>query len=439
MSLQRTLLSNSVFRVLNIIAQFFITILLTRLMGVEGYGSFSLLVAAANVFNLLTSLGLEAGITYHTASGKISLGGIAWLSVCIVGFQILLWLGIDLAYLAMSGGHIMGDLLQGWQLPAVIALIISISLTDKLTALFNGYHFYTLLNKTLLYTNLAILAVFAACWLLIDRLSPDDYILLFVTGALLQWVILLIIFLQHKEGPFTLQRVPMKLLANLFSFIMIVYAANLVQFLAYRADYWILEHYHPHEKELGWYALAVKLVQFFWIVPNLLATILLPNVAAQSSWANSTNISRLLRIMNGINLFLGLMSILVVALIIRIFFGADYAPSAGLFLWLLPGTLLFCSATVLAAYFSGINKPIINLYGSLICLVVVIVLDLLLIPGSGKEGAAIASMLAYSVTTIYMIAVFCIKTAQPVTSLLIPGKQDIQSFYQTIQKLIGKK
>jgi O-antigen/teichoic acid export membrane protein len=438
MSLHQTLFSNSVYRLLNIIAQFLITIILTRLMGVQGYGIFSLVIAVANIFNLFTSLGLDSGITFHTASDKVPFGGIVWLTAIIVTAQIVLWLLTDVIYQGISGEHVMGQLLNGWQVAAIIMLIVSISVTEKFTALFNGYHLYSLLNRFLLFTNLIILALFIFLWFNYENLSPETYILIFIISSVLQSLFLLIAFRVTTGWQFSFRRVPLNVLKNFFSFIMIVYVANLVQFLAYRADYWILEHYYPQQKELGWYALAVKLVQFFWIVPNLLASIIFPNVADQKKGVSKENISRLIRVMNAINLVLGLLCVVVVGWLIRIFFGSDYEPSIRLFLLLLPGALFFCITTVLAAYFSGINKPVNNLYASLICLVVVIVLDFLLIPELGKQGAAIASSIAYIVTTIFMLITFCIQESQPIVKLLLPGTRDIKSVYNTIQQLIGR-
>ncbi|HTD95050.1 MAG TPA: hypothetical protein VK644_14595, partial [Chitinophagaceae bacterium] len=66
------LVGNVVFRSLNIAMNILITVLLTRLMSVEGYGIFSLLVANASIFNLVTCLGVESGITYHYSSKDIA-------------------------------------------------------------------------------------------------------------------------------------------------------------------------------------------------------------------------------------------------------------------------------------------------------------------------------------------------------------------------------
>jgi len=68
-----------------------------------------------------------------------------------------------------------------------------------------------------------------------------------------------------------------------------------------------------------------------------------------------------------------------------------------------PGYLIFTITTILAAYFSANRLLKVNLVGSVICCVLMILLDLLLIPTLSYRGAAIANLIAYSITTAYFI------------------------------------
>ena len=63
--------ANIIYRILNVIVVFIINILISRLMGVAGYGLLSLLIVNASIFNLVSSLGADAGISYNTAAGFI--------------------------------------------------------------------------------------------------------------------------------------------------------------------------------------------------------------------------------------------------------------------------------------------------------------------------------------------------------------------------------
>jgi len=70
---------------------------------------------------------------------------------------------------------------------------------------------------------------------------------------------------------------------------------------------------------------------------------------------------------------------------------------------MIPGYLLFTITTILAAYFSANRLLRINLIGSILCCLLMLLLDLLLIPVFSYIGAAIANLIAYSITTVYFI------------------------------------
>jgi len=86
--------------------------------------------------------------------------------------------------------------------------------------------------------------------------------------------------------------------------------------------------------------------------------------------------------------------------------------------------MLFSIATLLAAFFGGRNQLHVNLWGSVLCLGVIGSLDLILIPVYGMRGAAIASSIGYSITGIYFLIQYAVRSGHSVLSLLLPHKAD---------------
>lgn len=419
MALNKTIAANSIYRLLNIGIQLLITILLTRLMGIAGYGLISLLIASVAIFNMVTSVGLDSAITYHIASGKLTLQHIYWF----IGIVLLIQIGVtvlaDVVAVYFTGAHLLS-----FTLPVLLLFVISTSVTEKITALLNGFHFYTLLNRWLVITNAVMMLVWLVLWFFVRAWQPENYLLLYVALTALQTLLLLIVFRIASGQSFSF-RAPAREQLRLFAaYAFVEYIANLLQFVAYRADYWILDFYYD-KKELGWYALAVKLSQFFWVVPNLAYSILFPVISNQLPGSETSNITRVIRIMNLANLLLMILCAVTAGWIIPFVFGVQFAPSAPLLLLLLPGVWLYSITTVLGAYFSGIYRPEITLYSAAICLSVILLFDFLLIPGWGKTGAAIASTIAYSVTTFYNMYRYCTMAQQPIAKLLIPQKGDM--------------
>lgn len=398
------LAANVVYRALNVVILFAVNILLSRLAGVTGYGLLSLLIANATIFNLLSGFGIDSAITFHTASGRISPAKLVGFLLGVVFFQLIA-LSVIETIVWFTTGHtwlLRTDLSQaGWG----IALVIAISLIEKYSALLIGRQLFSLFNRSVLLANLLLLATVVLLYFS-NGIELIWLIRIYVLFQLLQAIFLMIAYHyldQHRLAMAIPARTDWKLF---FSYSLLAFVINLVQFLAYRVDYWILDHYRG-EQELGWYSVAVKLAQFFWILPLLFASIIFPKVANREQPLDDGKMLALIRVMNWLNIGIGLILFFLSQFLVPFLFGKIYTESALLFNILLPGVILFCIATILASWFGGRNKLRVNLGGSLICLLVIVILDFWLIPLNGMKGAAIASSVAYGITAIYFMVVYC--------------------------------
>jgi len=428
MGFAATLASNSFYRLLNTGVVFFTTILLSRLAGPQGYGLLSLLIVNASFFNLLTSMGAESAITFKTASKKLNVekttGFIYILLViqllCIAFFEGFYYLWNDRFWL-----FALPNVAWGW---AGLGFFISISLVDKYTALLNGNHLYTWCNKAILAVNIILMAALSVLFLLQPVANPIFYISIYIGCNCLQAVALIVAFHVFKERSFKVALPRRSEVIAFFSYAGVVFFSNLVQFVAYRIDFWLVNAYRT-ETELGFYALAVKLVQLFWILPALFATIIFPKVSSSKQDFNHEQLGTLIRVLNTTNVVAALVCFLLAPVVISVLFGTVYDESILPFQILLPGIVLFSITTVLAAYFAGMGQLKINFFGSLLCAVVILVLDLFLIPQKGIAGAAIASSVGYGVTTFYFIIRYQKKSGIPAKRLLLATKTDVKQVY----------
>ena len=419
MGLGNILAANTVYRVLNIGATFILTVLLSRLMGAAGYGLFSLIIVSTTIYNLISGFGAEAGITYHGAAGTFN-------TTKLLSFVFIIVIG-QLGFLFLIGLIYKFIYHQNWfgmyNLWPVIFIFLSISLTDKYNALFYGYHKYSLSNKIIAIGNLLCLLAFMILYFFSTTINFQNYLELYAVINLLQAIFIVVTF--HKTT--RLPVVVVKPLRNewkiFFSYSLITALANFIQFLAYRVDYWIL-NYYKGEEALGVYSVAVKLVQFFWIIPVLFAGMLFPGTAAKRNEFNEEAMRSLLRVMNSFNLITGVVTFFMINWFIPFFFGNEYAESTAAFQWLLPGIFLFCNTSVLAAYFAGKNLLTVNLITSLTGFAVIVLLDFLLIPGFGTQGAAISSSIGYSIATGYSIWKYLEVSGASLSEMFIIKKSD---------------
>jgi O-antigen/teichoic acid export membrane protein len=434
MSFGRLLARNIMFRVLNIAVNLIIIILLTRLMGTAGYGVLSLLVANASVFSLVSCLGSESGITYHYASGSMQRSKIFSIIYSIIFFQLAL-LGItEIIHFSITGHY---WLLRGHELKFLLwglLYLFSLTVIDKYTAFLNSHHLYTLANKIIFFSNLIALLLFGGLFYLCEQQELFFYLQVFILTTFIQALMLFALFHIKTGQPLRFSATDKNDRKLFFSYSFIVFITNVIQFLAYRVDYWLLDYFRDSES-LGLYALAMRICQLFWVIPILFAGIIFPRVADTEIKFSTGDFLKLLRITHTGLLVIMIAAAFTAGWFIPFFFGRDFSHSLRVFLYLLPGFYLFSINILLAAYFAGKSKLKINLTASSICFILVFALDLWLIPEYGIEGAAIASCIAYAAASVYSIVRFSRMEKKSFFSLFIIQKGDwheIKSFFNII-------
>jgi O-antigen/teichoic acid export membrane protein len=162
-----------------------------------------------------------------------------------------------------------------------------------------------------------------------------------------------------------------------------------------------------------------------------------PVVAAKTAY-DETRMQSLIRGMNLLNVVAGIVLFFLVPYFIPLLFGMEYENSVSLLQILLPGVILFCIATVLAAYFAGKKKLKTNLGGSLLCLVTIFILDMVLIPEMGMKGAAIAASISYGLTAVYFIIAYCYSQHTSIAKLFIPQRSDYTRIGGILKSLMSK-
>ena len=407
MNFSRLLIRNIVFRGLSISAGLIVTILLTRLMGTEGYGALALLIANASVFSLVSCLGSESGITYHYAADSMQRSKIFSIIYLIIFFQLVLLTAVEFIFYNISGHYWLIEKSEMKFLSWSLIYLFSLTIIDKYTAFLNGSHLYTLANKIVFFTNIITLLLFGGLYFFYEKRETIFYLQIFIISNFIQALIMVIAFHWFSKQPLLFTRIAKNDWKIFFSYSSLVFVTNVIQFFAYRIDYWLVDYYSGSDA-LGLYSLAVRLGQLFWVLPLLFASIVFPRVADKKMNYDGFAFLRLLRITNAFLLLALILAAALANLVIPLFFGEDFRNSVTAFLYRLPGIFLFSTNIMLAAYFAGINRLKVNFIGSTMCFLLVLLLDLWLIPLNGINGAAIASSIAYAAATIYSVWQFIV-------------------------------
>jgi O-antigen/teichoic acid export membrane protein len=416
MGLLQQVTINGVYRIGFLVFQLLNTVLISRLTGPAGFGIYSLVIVNANLLLVFSSLGIPAGILYHASAKDLSLSRmekIIWVSTMI---QLALALVLETLYHGISGTF--------WIWPSTgslagifgIVFFLSIVITEKYYALYNGFHRFPLYNLIILIFAVLLFIVLIVQTQSVPATSAvNSIIITYIVVQVLQTIFLVAIFHRKKIGRLTIAD-SAGVQRKFFTYSFYAFLANALYFLVTRVDFWIL-NYFKGESELGLYALSSRIGQMFLVLPTLFAGVVLPSITAKKIGADK--LESMFRILNSLNLLFMFALALIASWLLIFMFGEEFRGSVMPLVLLLPGIFFLSAQTLLAAYFAAVGAPSVNLYSTILSLAIVLVLDFLLIPMHGATGAAAASTIAYFAGCLYTYRMYIAKEKYPWSQLLM--------------------
>jgi O-antigen/teichoic acid export membrane protein len=186
-----------------------------------------------------------------------------------------------------------------------------------------------------------------------------------------------------------------------------IFGANAINIINYQADI-VLVGYFLTATDVGYYAVAVSLSRFFWIIPQAIQTITYP--ATSEYWANNnhsalqTMIAKSMKYSACILLPIGLGVGFFAEDIITTVFGEEFIYSVLPFLILLVGTMINgAMQRPIGSILYSIGMPDLNLKIFASAAMANIILNLILIPHFGIAGAAVATTISLSLITLLIL------------------------------------
>jgi O-antigen/teichoic acid export membrane protein len=200
------------------------------------------------------------------------------------------------------------------------------------------------------------------------------------------------------------------------------YGGNVAAYLNYRVDEIIIAMLLPPE-QLGFYVIAVGLVEQLWILPGAVANALLPHLTN----SRDHHLALPATIARHVMVWVGVVCLLVFVLadvVVRVLYSSAFAPAVAPLRWLLPGIFTLSIGKVLVAELLAREKPRYAVWATGIATLVNIVGNLLLVPRMGISGAALASSISYSLLTLILTWYYLRETSVPWTALA-PCRSDL--------------
>jgi O-antigen/teichoic acid export membrane protein len=396
------------------------TIVLARLLGPAGWGTYFVAQSLFLLLTLLAGLGVEHGIAYYVGARK-------WgaRAAYRAALKVAILAGCAAAALGLGARAIAPSAFAGLSMWLTAAVVVALPFglvrfyVSYVALAIDRYEAYTLMSAlqallalvfavpaavlfgvggAIVATTLATVAVGVTAALWAERRFPPS----------------------HAAEPGQLGRA--------ISFGIKGYAANALQLLNYRLDVFILSAV-ASTAAVGRYSLAVAMTALIWLLPDALSEVLFPRVARlgrrEDEVAREMVETKSLR---HASLLVATATVLLAAalmLLVVPVFGEEFRRAVTLGLILLPGAALVGVSSVLAAIIVGRGKPIYTLYGALVVTPLTVLLYALLIPWRQAEGAAIASTLSYLGSFLLALWFYRRITRRPVLPLLVPTRSEL--------------
>ena len=372
--------------------QFIAFLLFAKMLGAENQGVLTVFVTAGQIIALLLSLGLPGGITYFVGKDR-SLFLPVVANCCKLVLALLPLLILVLYVLPID------KLFNVYLIRAYVPyLLISIFFLT-----FSGIFQVSILSiKKYLYYNLfsfgagfimlilAVLIWFAP--VVYNKLNLSILAYLVSYGMVFIYGATLVI----KESMVTNNKGGVQSFWEQFKVGLRGFISSIAALLLFRLDIFLVA-YFLSLKEVGVYSIAVFSAEIVTKIPTWSAGILIPMVASNEGGHVKRTVylfysAIIIALFSGLLFLLGILNF---SNLISNIIGKDFTGVETCLLLLLPRVIMQSGVGILAANLAGKGFPWYHPVGCTFPLIMIILLDIILIPRWGINGAALGSSLAY--------------------------------------------
>lgn len=181
------------------------------------------------------------------------------------------------------------------------------------------------------------------------------------------------------------------------------YISNLSNYLNYRLDQWLIKVYLSYSS-LGIYSVATGLSEKFWMVSDSISSVLYPEVSETKNLKKITQgIDKMILIVFFSGIIIWIIIYFIFDYVVIFVYGYDFIKVSIIIKILFPGIILFSIVKIISGFFAGIGRPDLKVRIAIVSTIINLIANVLLIPSYGIKGAAFATVISYSLHSIYII------------------------------------
>ncbi|HUP85927.1 MAG TPA: oligosaccharide flippase family protein [Acidimicrobiales bacterium] len=389
------------------------SIVLARMLGPSGRGAVQVLQLLTAEVALIVSLGLPVAVTYVIARQEATAATVAstaTLMSLLVGSTVAVALALAAGPLASL---FLSDIEGGALLVVISSVMIPLTVLESIfLSVWRGRNKFYAFNGFKLFARCGYLGGIVGAAVLGTDVTTVVFGL--IAADVVTTVVLAVALFTRFDEPLRIDRVVAR---RLLHFNVAGHGGTLLQEVSYRLDMFIVAGLLG-SRAVGLYAIAVSTSRLLWYIPESLGSVLLSR-SARTGYRRE----RWERIGQGVTSILLFQAIGAAALApvaIPLVFGVAFKGSVWPFILLLPGAVALGLWKVFINETTAAGHPRLKLRSGGVGSAATVILDVMLIPQWGVEGAAVASSVAYCLTLGVLLLQLRTIYGIPLHALLMP-------------------
>jgi O-antigen/teichoic acid export membrane protein len=406
----------------------FTSILVARALGPGGKGVFSLVIVIPAIIAQLASMGINFSNIYLVGKKKYPVGLIAgnsFLYSILAGTLLAL---VVIVFVPFFSPYILKGA-PGTYLYITLPLVPFLLLFDNVYYILVGYR---KMKKLALVSISRALLYFVA--LILFSYPGGLSVYKAVYAYFLSWGIALAmgVYFLARDGYLLSLALDWKIFMEGLKFGAKQHLGTISQLLNYRLDFLIVAALLD-PAQVGLYSVAVLIGETIWYISRSVGQILYSKITFSSREESNKFTPLVCRNTVFLTFVATLVLFGIAGIIIPWMFTPKFLPSVMALKILLPGIFFLGVGRVLGSDLTGRGYPQYSSFAAFISLILTVILDLLLIPRFGINGASLASSIAYMANAFIILGLFKKVTGIRISDILVIKSTDIVVY----QRMVG--
>jgi len=411
-----------------------ISIMIARLLGTDGQGTYASAIAFPSMFAFIGLMGLDSAHTFLISRKRYQLSQVNTQSLLL-----MLVLGAVITPLYLLFIHYY----QGASEPGLrsilrtAAVLIPILLAKYLSvALFLGLKRIRLFNVVNLVQAVVLLVLMCVNLFVLERGALGAVIAYAVSETLVIFFAIRAIRREAAGGPVFAKPAPGMFRESIVYGLQGHFGGILIQF-TYRFDMFLVLSMLGLRAQ-GLYSISVLLAEKLSHIPQSINVVLFPHVSSLSTEEANALTPRVTRNSLFVVLIAGIALYLVSRPLLLLFYDTEFLPALEALRILIPGIVTLSVAKILSSDLSGRDRRIYHTVATAIAFTVNVSLCFVWIPRFGIAGAAWASTVAYTLQSALMLAFFTKLSGCGLAETVLIRREDLALYGGLVRKLVRR-